>query len=168
MTSAKQKNNTIKFAQILTNSASFDKLYNEGMNLVEETASYLDDEGRELSNQFEENIYQFYSHHALQLTSQLMHLASWLLLHRAKRDQEMTSQEVVAERKNIEINLNQWDLKDTNWEEVPIEFLSLIYRTQQLQKRLNKLDDEMYNSTIKAVENPVATRLRLLSTALEQ
>ena len=70
----------------LTNSAAFGNLFREGMDLVEETAAYLDGEGRTEAKALERSVSLTYATESMRLTTRLMQLASWLLLHRAVKE----------------------------------------------------------------------------------
>ena len=60
------------------------------MALVEETAAYLDGPGRQESKKLARNGALAYATESMRLTTRLMQLASWLLLHRAVKEGEMS------------------------------------------------------------------------------
>jgi hypothetical protein len=60
------------------------------MALVEETASYLDGSGRLEAKKLERGAALVYATESMRLTTRLMQVASWLLLHRAVKEGEMT------------------------------------------------------------------------------
>ncbi len=66
-----------------TASEQFDKVFREGMGLVEETANYLDGPGRADARTLDRNGAVAYATESMRLTTRLMQLASWLLLQRA-------------------------------------------------------------------------------------
>ena len=80
---------TVSFGEKLAGSQSFSTLFREGMALVEETAAYLDGPGRKESKSLERNAALAYATESMRLTTRLMQLASWLLLHRAVNEGEM-------------------------------------------------------------------------------
>jgi len=63
----------------------FDRTFQEGMALVEETASYLDGPGRQESKSLERRLALGYAGESMRLTTRLMQVASWLLVQRAVR-----------------------------------------------------------------------------------
>jgi len=67
----------------LAGSQAFSVLFRDGMTLVEETAGYLDGDGRRDSKILERSAALAYATESMRLTTRLMQLASWLLLHRA-------------------------------------------------------------------------------------
>ena len=74
---------TVEFLSRFTASEQFDKVFREGMSLVEETANYLDGPGRTDARTLDRNGAVAYATESMRLTTRLMQLASWLLLQRA-------------------------------------------------------------------------------------
>ena len=75
----------VLLSERITNSPAFGLLFREGMDLVEETAAYLDGAGRTEAKALERAASLTYATESMRLTTRLMQLASWLLLHRAGR-----------------------------------------------------------------------------------
>src|SRR5580658_2688165 len=67
----------------------FDRTFQEGMELVEETAAYLDGAGRQDSKLLSRNAALAYAAESMRLTTRLMQVASWLLVQRAVREGDM-------------------------------------------------------------------------------
>src|SRR3569833_950657 len=67
----------------------FDRTFQEGMELVEETASYLDGEGRRDSKLLSRAGALASAGESMRLTTRLMQVASWLLVLRAVREGDM-------------------------------------------------------------------------------
>src|SRR4029077_9088902 len=67
----------------------FDRTFQEGMDLVEETATYLDGAGRQDSKLLSRNAALAYASESMRLTTRLMQVASWLLVQRAVREGDM-------------------------------------------------------------------------------
>src|SRR3981081_2557754 len=88
--SEKSVNEAVSFGERLAGSQVFADLFRDGMALVEETASYLDGPGRQESRKLERNGALAYATESMRLTTRLMQLASWLLLHRAVKEGEMS------------------------------------------------------------------------------
>src|SRR5215467_5758828 len=76
----------VSFSEKLASSQAFAGLFKEGMALVEETAGYLDGDGRQESKKLERSAALAYATESMRLTTRLMQLASWLLLHRAVKE----------------------------------------------------------------------------------
>src|ERR1700710_3241494 len=75
----------------------FDRTFQEGMDLVEETAAYLDGSGRQDSKLLSRNAALAYAAESMRLTTRLMQVASWLLVQRAVKEGEMEAQAACAE-----------------------------------------------------------------------
>ena len=58
----------------------FERTFQEGMDLVEETAAYLDGGGRQESKLLSRNGALAYASESMRLTTRLMQVASWLLV----------------------------------------------------------------------------------------
>ena len=67
----------------------FDRTFQEGMELVEETAAYLDGAGRQESKLLSRAAALAYAAESMRLTTRLMQVASWLLVQRAVREGDM-------------------------------------------------------------------------------
>src|ERR1700753_1603966 len=80
----------VSFSERLASSQVFAALFRDGMAMVEETASYLDGPGRNESKKLDRGAALVYATESMRLTTRLMQLASWLLLHRAVKEGEMT------------------------------------------------------------------------------
>src|SRR6201989_3453722 len=81
-----------------TDSAMFDKTFDEGMALVEETARYLDGRGREEARALPRKASMLYAGESMRVTTRLMQAASWLLVQRAVRDGDMERGEAMSDR----------------------------------------------------------------------
>src|SRR5580700_9525797 len=93
----------VSFGAKLAGSQSFAGLFREGMALVEETAAYLDGPGRKESKSLQRNAALAYATESMRLTTRLMQLASWLLLHRAVNEGEMSLAQANKERMKVKL-----------------------------------------------------------------
>src|ERR1700741_3038919 len=75
--------------QVFARSELFERTFQEGMDLVEETAAYLDGVGRQESKMLSRNAALAYASESMRLTTRLMQVASWLLVQRAVREGDM-------------------------------------------------------------------------------
>ena len=94
----------VQFSERLTNSAAFGALFREGMDLVEETAAYLDGVGRTEAKALDRAVSLTYATESMRLTTRLMQLASWLLLHRAVKEGEMTLTQANREKTKVKLS----------------------------------------------------------------
>ena len=79
-------------------SAMFDRTFDEGMALVEETARYLDGKGREEARVLPRKAAMLYAGESMRVTTRLMQAASWLLVQRAVHDGDMPAEDATNER----------------------------------------------------------------------
>src|ERR1700753_3352054 len=97
----------VHFRERVTNAAAFGSLFREGRDLVEETAAYLDGAGRNEAKALERSVSLTYATESMRLTTRLMALASWLLLHRAVKEGEMTLTQANREKTKGKISAGE-------------------------------------------------------------
>jgi regulator of CtrA degradation len=161
---------TVSFGERLANSQAFSNLFRDGMALVEETASYLDGPGRQESKKLDRNAALAYATESMRLTTRLMQLASWLLLHRAVKEGEMSLAQ--ANKEKAKVKLTAADNDDDNYKVLPERLRNLIDRSRQLHAAIRRLDSTMHArpdlSRVRADDNPVERQLGLLKAAFER
>ena len=158
----------VQFSERLTNSAAFTVLFREGMDLVEETAAYLDGTGRAEAKALERSVSLTYATESMRLTTRLMQLASWLLLHRAVKEGEMTLSQ--ANREKTKVKLSAADPgADDMLEKLPVQLRDLIARSMLLQIKVRRLDATMHaDVAVRApIGNPLVPQLNMLKAAFE-
>jgi regulator of CtrA degradation len=157
----------VSFGERLANSPAFSDLFHDGMALVEETASYLDGPGRAESKQLARAPALAYATESMRLTTRLMQLASWLLLHRAVKEGEMSLAQ--ANKEKTKVKLSSADMHDpNNFELLPTMLRELIERSQILQGKVRRLDATIHNRVPPEevpLVNPVEHQLGLLKAA---
>src|SRR5437016_5007988 len=157
----------VSFAAKLANSEVFAALFRDGMGLVEETATYLDGPGRAESKKLERTAALAYATESMRLTTRLMQLASWLLLHRAVKEGEMSLAQ--ASKEKSKVKLATVDSHDAgNIALLPQRLRELIERSQKLYTKVRRLDATIYNQAAvdrPAATNPVERQLGLLKAA---
>jgi regulator of CtrA degradation len=157
----------VSFGERLANSQVFADLFRSGMALVEETATYLDGPGRAESKKLSRAAALAYATESMRLTTRLMQLASWLLLHRAVKEGEMSLAQ--ANKEKTKVKLTATDHHDNNnIELLPQTLQDLIGRSQALQAKVRRLDATIHNradTEQAATVNPVERQLGLLKAA---
>jgi regulator of CtrA degradation len=159
----------VQFSERLTNSAAFGVLFREGMDLVEETAAYLDGVGRAEAKALDRSVSLTYATESMRLTTRLMQLASWLLLHRAVKEGEMTLSQ--ANREKTKVKLSAADPgPDDMLERLPEQLQELIARSMNLQSKVRRLDNTMHASVAERapIGNPLVPQLNRLKAAFER
>src|SRR5215469_11122819 len=158
----------VSFSERLASSQHFAALFRDGMALVDETASYLDGPGRLESKKLERGAGLVYATESLRLTNRLMHLASWLLLHRAVKEGEITL--VQAHKEKSKVNLAACEPGDAkSLALLPATLRELIARSAKLQSEVRRLDTTMHAAAVPklAGDNPVERQMGLLKAAFE-
>ncbi len=130
-----------------TDSAMFDRTFDEGMALVEETARYLDGKGREEARTLPRKAAMLYAGESMRVTTRLMQAASWLLVQRAVRDGDMERADALNDRYRLgsrEICLGTC-AEDTT--ELPAQLTDLLGRSDNLYRRIARLDDDLFGDS---------------------
>lgn len=157
----------VPFGERLASSQVFAELFREGMALVEETATYLDGPGRQQSKKLERTAALAYATESMRLTTRLMQLASWLLLHRAVKEGEMSLAQ--ASKEKTKVKLSASDMHDqSNIELLPPTLRDLIARSQKLYAKVRRLDATIHSQAMgekPVAANPVGHQLGLLKAA---
>jgi regulator of CtrA degradation len=162
---------TIDFLSRFTDSEQFEKTFKEGMGLVEETANYLDGEGRIDARVLDRVGAIAYATESMRLTTRLMQMASWLLLQRAIATGEMNTDEALKEKHRI--NLNEigrgYDLK--GGEQMPDGLKSLVERSLRLLERIKTLDSMLNRKAVNNDEvndtSSVSAQMNMLQRAFK-
>ena len=140
----------------------FDRTFHEGMELVEETASYLDGDGRRESKLLSRATALAYAGESMKLTTRLMQIASWLLVQRAVREGDMTAQAACEPR----YRLADRPASEPSHPELPIALVEYLVRTDKLYDRVLHLDRRMYlDEPEEDAVNPVQSQLDRLTAA---
>jgi regulator of CtrA degradation len=158
----------VSFGAKLAGSQSFAGLFRDGMGLVEETAAYLDGPGRKESKSLQRNAALAYATESMRLTTRLMQLASWLLLHRAVNEGEMSL--VQASQEKTKVKLSAGEPPDAEMARLlPQKLRDLIDRSLKLSERVRRLDATIHSAGLpKSPVNPVEHQVGLLRAAFER
>jgi regulator of CtrA degradation len=159
----------VSFGEKLANSQAFAVLFRDGMALVEETAAYLDGPGRRESKKLERNAALAYATESMRLTTRLMQLASWLLLHRAVKEGEMSLAQANKEKTKVKLSAGEPN-DELAIKLLPAPLQKLIARSKDLQLKIRRLDATIHAAAPAraASASPVEHQLGLLKAAFEQ
>src|SRR5438876_11226459 len=133
----------VRFGQRLASSQAFSGLFREGMALVEETAAYLDGPGRNESKLLERGAALAYATESMRLTTRLMQLASWLLLHRAVNEGEMSLAQASKEKKKVKLVASE-PVEERTLKLLPERLCDLIARSRKLQEKVLRMDSTIH------------------------
>ena len=141
-------------SQDFTDSAMFERAFDEGMALVEETARYLDGKGREESRLLPRKAAMLYAGESMRVTTRLMQAASWLLVQRAVRDGDMAPEDASSERYRLGSREICMGCSAEDTDVLPVELNDLLARSDNLYRRIARLEDALFG----AAEAPAGAR----------
>lgn len=130
--------------QEFTGSALFERTFDEGMSLVEETARYLDGRGREESRELPRKAALLYAGESMRVTTRLMQAASWLLVQRAVHEGDMDAEMAAGERYRLGSKEICFGGRDDGIEMLPKTLQDLLTRSDNLYRRIARLDDVLF------------------------
>jgi regulator of CtrA degradation len=147
----------------------FERVFADGMALVEETAGFLDGEGREMSKTLPREASLTYAAWSMDLTTRLMQAASWLVMQKAVRDGEMARQDALADKYRMVREGPALDAEAQRDSGLPSHFLDLVARAEALFDQICRLDESLYGGEAPGVagHNPVNEQIERLREAAE-
>ena len=128
-----------------TESAMFDRTFDEGMALVEETARYLDGKGREEARVLPRKAAMLYAGESMRVTTRLMQAASWLLVQRAVRDGDMEADLAAEDRYRLGSKEICLGAAADGTDMLPAALRDLLERSESLYRRIHRLDDILFS-----------------------
>jgi regulator of CtrA degradation len=160
---------TVSFGERFQASEQFDKVFSEGMALVERSAAYLDGDGRRESKGLPNHVTVLYATESMRLTTRLLELASWLLIRRALKEGEITAQEAETKRARVKLQTLGRPAHTKGFGELPKGLRDLIDASFMLHDRIVQLDRAMVPQSGEAAgtgsANPVAMQISALENA---
>jgi regulator of CtrA degradation len=169
----------VSFGARLATSQNFSLLFRDGMRLVEDTAAYLDGPGRRESKLLDRAASLAYATESMRLTTRLMQLASWLLLHRAVNEGEMSLAQANKERMRIKLPAEEPSSapprqagpgRTGETPALPAGLDDLILRSKKLKDQVSRLDATIHAPppTAPASGNPFEFQLGMLRAVFER
>lgn len=131
---------TISFGERYLGSERFQAVYREGMRLVEETAQYLDGDGRRDSRHLTGQAALSFATESMRLTTRLMNVASWLLIRRSVNSGEMSPEKARHERLRLKLDVIARPSHVKSYDELPARLRELIEISFAFQEKITKLD----------------------------
>ncbi|EJF76334.1 DUF1465 family protein [Bartonella birtlesii] len=149
---------------------AFNRLYEETMALIEQTATYIDTEGKYTARFLSAEISAIYAKEAMYLSTRLMQIASQLLLLRAEREGEMTSEQIQKELGKVSLHTPTLQLESAHWQELPEVFRCFVARSLRLEARMQymRIGKEDGCSDVLEEDNPVGRQIELLKIAFRR
>ena len=149
------------------NGEVFERVYSDGMSLVEETAAYLDGPGRDMSSELPREPGLTYASWSMELTTRLMQAASWLVMQKAVRDGEMRRDDALKPKYRMKRDDPPLDAGAQRGLGLPDRFLDLVERSEGLFERICRLDQALYVSPQTGPLSPVVNQWEQLQKAAE-
>ena len=147
------------------NSDIFDRMFREGMDLVEETAAYLDGDGRQEAKFLERDAALAYASESMRLTTRLMQAASWLLVHRAVREGEITPRDANDPKYRLGAKSVCRSIREPH-PALPTRLLTLLERSHRIYDRVDRIEGTLFDGGEQFIDNPVNSQLLRLQAAL--
>ncbi len=147
-------------------SEMFRRAFAGGMGLVEETATYLDGQGRDDSRGLTRRAALAYAGESMRLTTRLMQVASWLLVQRSVAQNEIAVEEAAKDKYRLsarEVCLGRkLDAEDM----LPERLKDLLQRSARLYDRIDRLDRTIYSVEPVEIADGARAQLGRLASAL--
>ena len=156
------------FGRTFLNSEGFRALFRDGMALVEETAAYLDGDGRDESRLISRDATLTYAGESMRLTTRLMQIASWLLVQRAVAEGEISAAQAMEEKRRVRLTTSEKPpFSGEGGGELPLRLQDLVERSRRLHARILHLDTLIGEDrpTPRPQDSPVAAQQGLLRNA---
>jgi regulator of CtrA degradation len=160
----------VPFAGSFVQSDAFKALFQEGMDLVEEAAAYLDGSGRQDAQNLTRPSAAIYARESMRLTTGLMHIASWLLVQRAVSEGQIGSRRAQLERNRLRLAWQGSKSPREDFERLPLRLRQLIGLSARLHARIVHLDHLLSEPALrpKPRENPIAMQRWLIEKAFAE
>jgi regulator of CtrA degradation len=164
MSQLKSQDQPVQFGERLVQSAQFDRLFADGMGLVERTAAYLDNDGRREAKTLQGPISVSYATESMRLTTRLLELASWLLIRRSLKNGEISAEESAAKRARLKIGGSGRPSHNAHFDALPENLRGLIEESFQMSDRILLLERAI-NPPAGNAGDPVGEQRARLETA---
>ena len=148
---------------------AFSRLYDEGMELIEKTADYIDGEGKAASRILSSEASSLYAAEAMRMSTRLMQVASWLLLFRAAREKEMSEEQINLEKAKVCLNTPSLGADNAHWLELQEAFRRLVEMSLRIEERVRHMDRDVESALTSDTSetNPVCNQIDLLKAAFQ-
>jgi regulator of CtrA degradation len=169
MAESGQPAETVSFGRRFAQSSQFDAIFDEGMQLVERAACYLDGEGRAQARKLAQPVSVTYATESMRMTTRLLEVASWLLVQRALKIGEISLEEAENRRRRIKLRPSGRPGHIKHFDALPEALRDLIVASFQMTDRIIQLDRAMVGSgSLPAVtRNPVGAQISTIRSAFK-
>ena len=143
----------------------FERVFSEGMALIEDTASYLDGPGRKVAETLPREAKLTYTSWSMELTTRLMQAASWLVMQKAVKDGDMRRDEAFAPRYRLTRESSPLNSEAQQGNGLPDRFLDLVTKSEALFERIVRLDAALYSGQPRRHFNSITHQIEALHKA---
>lgn len=137
-----------------------DKSYDEAMELVHAVAAYLDGEGKTARDGLDEALRPVFTSESLRLTTRLMQVVAWLMVHRAVAAGELTPDEALTPARRLSGRDICLAPPLAGAERLPPQLKAHLDQSRQLYERIARLEERLLSPDQPA--NPVESLLNRL------
>jgi len=148
-------------------STAFRELYTYGMELIDTASDYFSHEGRQAARLLGYEAAILYDSEVKRLGSRLMQVASWLLLERAMREQDMTAEVLAREKQKVILDMRPIIHNHPAWCELPERFRKLSEESLRFIERARYMDRRACRVAKTGDSNPVNEQLLKLGNAFD-
>jgi regulator of CtrA degradation len=131
-------------ARKVTSPEIFRPIFDEGLDLLAEAAAYLEGEGREDSLSLPTAGKVAYLGLQMRLVASLTLIASWLMLHRAVQEGELTIPEVASDPQRPKVSELGPMAETRNMEALPPRMRSLAEKVGRFRARIEVIERGLY------------------------
>lgn len=139
-----------------------DSLYVEAMVLADEARAYFEDHGVEARDGLQPSLRVGYAVESLKVTTRMMHVIAWLLTWRGEAKGEITAQ--AAKHPDRRLGLTGKSDRAVV-EQLPEGAQKLIAASEELYKRVSRLERDLLNPPEQAEPSPARSLLGRLERA---
>jgi regulator of CtrA degradation len=142
-------------------------MFREGMGLVEQSAAYLDGPGRDESRALGREAALGYASESMRLTTRLMQIASWLLVHRALAEGEITPSQAAAQKRRLRLTSQEPANAPAALAAMPARLRELVALSVRFHARVLHLEALLGGEPPKPAgrDNPIAAQRSLIQDA---
>ena len=160
---------TVSFGERFVKSGQFERVFHEGMALVERTAAYLEGDGRAAARRLAPPTSIAYATESMRLTTRLLELASWLLIRRSLNTGEISQEEAARKRARLSFSGSGRPGHNSLFDQLPPGLRGLIEESFQLHDRIVQIDRAVSGAAAgvasASTANPVVAQLIRLEAA---
>lgn len=139
----------------------FSRLYEQAMDMVRESADYLELDGVIERDGLPKVLAPVYACESMRLTTRLMQISAWLLAMRALREGELSDADVAAQRYRLAGKDVCLGGPVRGAGQLPGQLIELLGTSKRLYERVMRIDASLFDRTDDqdAIQNPITEQL---------